>query len=398
MELLDLSDPDSFGDGFPHEMFRALRRENPVVWHEGDIHGGPGYWIISKYEDIRQISRSPKAFSSAFGTNIQDREDRGSASEGGLEAPVLLDMDPPHHVRYRKLVSSGFTPRQIAGLEADSREIVRTIIDDVSAKGGCDFVTDIAAELPLQVIARLLGCPAEDRYKIFEWSNCMIGGEDPEYMPEEGAQLSAAAQMFMYANGLAEDRLKTPRNDLMSTILHGEVDGERISMAEFDAFFLILAIAGNETTRNLIAHGMLQLIEHPEARARLIAEPELMPSAVEEMLRYCAPVMYFRRTAVEDIEIRGQKIRAHTQPPPGLRGRRALLPRNAPGPPGDPRNVRAGPRALARHRARRRSELHALPLHRWGQAHPDQVHPRGTLEGRPRALSSRRRRPGPRDA
>jgi cholest-4-en-3-one 26-monooxygenase len=309
MELLDLSDPDSFGDGFPHEMFRWLRREKPVAWHEGDVHGGPGYWIISRYEDIRQISRSPEIFSSAFGTNIQDRENQGSASEGGLEAPVLLDMDPPHHVRYRKLVSSGFTPRQIAGLEAHSKEIVRTIIDDVSTRGGCDFVTDIAAELPLQVIAKLLGCPAEDRYKIFEWSNRMIGGEDPEYMPEEGAQMTAAAQMFMYANGLAEDRLKAPRDDLMSTILHGEVDGERISMAEFDAFFLILAIAGNETTRNLIAHGMLQLIRHPEARARLIAEPELMPSAVEEMLRYCAPVMYFRRTAVEDTEIRGQKIR-----------------------------------------------------------------------------------------
>ena len=309
MQLLDLSDPDSFENGFPHDMFRQLRREQPVAWHEGDSHGGPGYWIISKYDDIRYIGRTPGLFSSAFGTNIQDRDDQRASSEGGLEAPVLLDMDPPHHVRYRKLVSAGFTPRQIAGLEEESQAIVASILDDVAAKGRCDFVTDIAAELPLQVIAKLLGCPAEDRYRIFEWSNKMIGGEDPEYQAGEGDQMGAAAQMFLYAHGLAEERLKAPKDDLMSAILHGEVDGERITMAEFDAFFLILAIAGNETTRNLISHGMLQLIRNPEAREKLTGDPSLIPSAVEEMLRYCAPVMYFRRTVTEDTELRGQKLR-----------------------------------------------------------------------------------------
>jgi cholest-4-en-3-one 26-monooxygenase len=307
MELLDLSNPDTFEDGFPHDFFRALRREEPVAWHEGDIHGGPGYWIVSKYEDIKRISRSPDVFSSAQGTNIQDREQQ--QGDGVLEAPVLLDMDPPHHVRYRKLVNAGFTPRNIASLEKHTHEIVSDILDGVATRGACDFVTDIAAELPLQVIAELLGCPHEDRHKIFEWSNRMIGGEDPEYAPTESETMQAAAQMFLYAHGLAEERQEQPREDLISAILHGEVDGERITMAEFDAFFLILAIAGNETTRNLISHGMLLLLEHPEARDRLVAEPALIPSAVEEMLRYRPPVMYFRRTATQDTEIRGKAIR-----------------------------------------------------------------------------------------
>jgi cholest-4-en-3-one 26-monooxygenase len=305
MDILDLSNPDNFSDGFPHEMFRWLRREKPVAWHEGDSFGGPGYWIISKYQDIKQISRSPEIFSSAGGTNIEDRD----AQDGTLEAPILIDMDPPNHVRYRKLVSGGFTPREIAGLEKHSHEIVNRILDDVGKKGSCDFVTEIAAELPLQVIAELLGCPAEDRGKIFEWSNRMVGGEDPEYQLEEGGQMGAAAQMFLYANALAEERLKEPKDDLMSRILHGEVDGERISIGEFDSFFLILALAGNETTRNLISHGMLQLIKHPEARQQLIDDPSLIPSAVEEMLRFCAPVMYFRRTALEDAEVGGQLIK-----------------------------------------------------------------------------------------
>ena len=307
MELLDLSNPDTFENGFPHDFFRELRASDPVAWHEGDIHGGPGYWIVSKYEDIKRVSRSPLLFSSAQGTNIQDRDHH--EGEGALEAPVLLDMDPPHHVRYRKLVNAGFTPRNIASLEKHTHEIVSDILDRVTKLGSCDFVTDIAAELPLQVIAELLGCPHEDRHKIFDWSNRMIGGEDPEYAPGEGEQMQAAAQMFMYAHGLAEDRMESPREDLISTILHGDVDGERITMAEFDAFFLILAIAGNETTRNLISHGMLLLFEHPEAHEKLKARPELIPSAVEEMLRYRAPVMYFRRTATEDTELGGKTIR-----------------------------------------------------------------------------------------
>ncbi|MCH2172563.1 cytochrome P450 [Myxococcota bacterium] len=308
MKIPDLSHADSFSQGFPHEVFRTLRREQPVAWHEGDRFGGPGFWVITKHEDIRTIGKNPILFSSNQGTNIEDPDAR-QREEGGLQAPVLLDMDPPEHVRYRKLVNAGFTPRQIAQLQSHSEKLVKDILDRATPLGACDFVTDIAAELPLQVIGELLGVPHEDRHKIFDWSNRMIGREDPEYQTAEGEEMRAAAEMFLYAHGQAEQRLEAPRGDLMSAILHGEVDGQRISMAEFDAFFLILAIAGNETTRNMISHGLLLLLDHPEQKQRLIDDASLIPNAVEEMLRYRPPVMYFRRTVTADTELRGVKLR-----------------------------------------------------------------------------------------
>ncbi len=310
---IDLSHPGSFHDGFPHGYFRALRREAPVFWNEGEyvppwlpIEPGPGFWVLSKYEDIKHVSKNPLLFASTPSFLIQDPV----SEEAQLAPPSLIGMDPPGHARYRKLVSSGFTTREIASQEPHHHAIVESILDRVATKGECDFVTDIAAELPLQVICELLGLPGEDRHKVFEWSNSLIGSEDPEYRlpPEEVRQ--AAIQMFVYANTLAEERLQNPKSDLMSRMLHGRVDGERLTTPEFDSFFMLLAVAGNETTRNLISHGMLLLLDHPDARRRLIEEPELIPSAVEEMLRFRPPVMYFRRTATRDTEIRGQKIRS----------------------------------------------------------------------------------------
>ena len=310
---IDLSHPESFRDGFPHGYFRGLRREAPVFWNEGEyvppelpIEPGPGFWVLSKYEDIKHVSKNPLLFASTPSFLIQDPV----SEEAQLAPPSLIGMDPPGHARYRKLVSSGFTTREIASQEPHHHAIVESILDRVATKGECDFVTDIAAELPLQVICELLGLPGEDRHKVFEWSNSLIGSEDPEYRlpPEEVRQ--AAIQMFVYANTLAEERLQNPKSDLMSRMLHGRVDGERLTTPEFDSFFMLLAVAGNETTRNLISHGMLLLLDHPDARRRLIEEPELIPSAVEEMLRFRPPVMYFRRTATRDTEIRGQKIRS----------------------------------------------------------------------------------------
>ena len=311
IEPLDLSNPDSFANGYPHDFFRQLRREAPVYWHDGEHREpgfpdepGPGYWILSKYEDIKWVSKNPRLFASTPSVVIQDpiRE------ELELAPPSMIGMDPPAHARYRKLVSGGFTPRAIATQEPAHRAIVDAILDRVATKGECDFVVDIAAELPLQVICELLGVPQADRHQLFEWSNKMLGGEDPEYRQtlEEGRQVTI--DMFVYANGLAEQRVKEPKTDLVTNLLQGQVDGESLSIPEFDSFFLLLAIAGNETTRNMISHGMKLLIDHPEQRQRLIDEPELIPSAVEEMLRYRPPVMYFRRTATADTEIRGHKI------------------------------------------------------------------------------------------
>ncbi len=300
IEVPDVSHPDSFSEGFPHEVFRELRREAPVYWHEGDATGGPGYWIVSRYRTIRTISRQPTLFSSASGTSVEDR---------GLEFVSMIDMDPPGHRRYRALVSGGFTPRAIASQEPHHREIVASILDGVIDRGQCDFVVDVAAELPLRVIAELLGVPQSACHDIFDWSNRMIGSQDPEYVVSADEASSAAQEMFVFANGLAEDRLASPREDLMSTILQGEVDGSRLNTLEFDSFFLLLAVAGNETTRNLISHGLLLLLEHPDVLERLRADRSLVPAAIEEMLRFRSPVYYMRRTALGDTELEGQPIR-----------------------------------------------------------------------------------------
>ncbi|MCH2172460.1 cytochrome P450 [Myxococcota bacterium] len=300
IEIPDVSDPRTFDAGFPHEVFSHLRREAPVYWHEGDYEGGAGYWVISRYETIKTISRQPMLFSSASGTSLEERA-------GGFVS--MIGMDPPDHRRYRWLVAKGFTPKQISAREPYQREIVNSILDGVMNKGACDFVVDIAAELPLRVIAELLGVPQSACHDIFDWSNRMIGNQDPEYVVTPQEASDAAQEMFVFANELAEDRLKAPQDDLMTKILHGEVNGSRLNTLEFDSFFLLLAVAGNETTRNLISHGMLLLLERPETLARLRQDPSLVPAAVEEMLRFKSPVYYMRRTATEDAELDGMRIR-----------------------------------------------------------------------------------------
>ena len=300
VDVLDVSNPDAFEKGFPHELFRELRREAPVYWHEGDFAGGRGYWIISRYETIKQISRQPLLFGSAAGTAFEDHAENFVS---------MIAMDPPVHRRYRSLVSSGFTPRQIAEQEPHHHAIVASILDRVIERGECDFVADVAAQLPLRIIADLLGVPQSACQDLYDWSNKMVGHQDPEYVTGLEEASAAAQEMFVYANGLAQDRLENPQDDLMSAILHGEVDGERLSVADFDTFFLLLAVAGNETTRNLISHGLLLLLEHPEVMERLRADHSLVPAAIEEMLRIKSPVIYMRRTALEDTELGGQKVR-----------------------------------------------------------------------------------------
>ncbi len=299
LELPDLSHPDTFADGFPHELFRELRRSSSVHWHEGDYCGGRGYWIVSRYDTIVSISRRPQLFSSASGTAIEDQFDFIS----------LIGMDPPGHRRYRALVSAGFTPRRIAAQADRHREIVRSILDAVVDRGHCDFVVEVAAQLPLRVIAELLGVPESASQDLFDWSNRMIGNQDPEYAVSLEESARAAQEMFAYANGLAEERLAQPKGDLISAILHGEVAGSRLGTVEFDAFFLLLAVAGNETTRNLISQGLLLLLQHPEVLERLRREPSRLQGAVEEMLRFRSPVYYMRRTALQDVELEGQRIR-----------------------------------------------------------------------------------------
>jgi len=304
LDDIDLANPDTFVPGYPHDAFALLRREAPVYWHPSQ--GGSGFWVVSKYRDVMAVSLDSRTFSSARGGTIL-REFEGEELESNRA--IMLNMDAPRHTRFRRLVNTGFSPRMVNRLVPHVHEMATRIIDAVAARGECDFVTDIAAELPLQVIAEMIGVPLEDRHLVFKWSNQMIGFDDPEYQPSLDVSKVAAMEMFMYANQLALERKDRPRDDLVSVLMAGEVDGEKLTEVEFDSFFLLLAVAGNETTRNLISGGMLALVQNPEERARLLRDPALLPTAVEEMLRWVSPVMYFRRTATRDTELGGQRIR-----------------------------------------------------------------------------------------
>jgi cholest-4-en-3-one 26-monooxygenase len=297
-----LDDPDTFVERVPHDVFTWLRREAPVYWHPQQ--DGSGFWVLTKYHDIAYASQHPEIFSSARGTNIEDTE--GAA---GTEL-MMLNMDPPRHTKLRALVNMGFTPKMIRQMEEHVRDITRRIVDGVAARGECDFVTEVAAELPLQVIAELIGVPHEERHLVFNWSNQMVGFGDPEYNTSMESALEAATAMFAYADKLANERRAEPHNDLVTALMDAEVDGEKLTPMEFNVFFLMLAVAGNETTRNLISGGMLALIEHPDEFARLRADRSLLPTAVEEMLRWVSPVMYFRRTLTRDAELRGKQLKA----------------------------------------------------------------------------------------
>lgn len=302
---IDLNDLDKWlTDGVPHDTFRWLRREAPVFRHPGTATAA-GYWAVTRHADVVHISKNPGIFSSfRGGTNIFDLP----PEELGVVQSLLINMDPPQHTKYRRLVSRAFTPRIVATLEPHVRALARDIIDRVAERGECDFVTSIAAELPLQVIVEMLGVPREDRHLVFDWSNRLIGFDDPEFQNtlEDGKQ--AASELWMYAHQLAEKRKQNPEDDLVTALLRGAVDGENLTEMEFDAFFLLLAVAGNETTRNLISGGMLALLAFPDQWQRLRQDPELLPSAVEEMLRWVTPVVHFRRTATQDTRIGAQKI------------------------------------------------------------------------------------------
>lgn len=306
---IDLFSPDIWGTAVPHEQFTYLRENEPVFWHafpdglDPEMYTGGGFWNLTRYADIVEASKDFRHYSSAKGTNIVEPVE-------GVDL-MMINTDPPYHTKLRSIVSKGFHPKAVAAIEKHIREIVTRIIDRVATKGECDFVTDLAAELPLEVIAEFMGVPEEGRHKIFEWTNTMIAqGEDPEY----GSTLEDATRAFFeiseYANELAQARRHDPQDDLISKILVAEVDGESLNELEYDVFFVMLAVAGNETTRNLITGGMKALIENPEQREILMADRTKMHTAVEEMLRWVTPVSHFRRTLTEDLTIRGTTLPA----------------------------------------------------------------------------------------
>lgn len=302
---VDLSDPDTFVGGIPYAAFQRLRTEAPLYW-QAEQNGGRGFWCVTRYDDLMAVSKDPLTFSSAKGgTNIFEVPEEDLS----MLRLLMLNMDPPKHNKFRRLVSTGFTNRMVTQLEPHVRQICADLIENVAQKDSFDFVTEIAAELPLLVIAELLGVPMEDRHKVFDWSNSLVGFDDPEYKTSMETGKIASAQMWAYANDLANKRKEHPLDDLVSVLMKAEVDGDRLSEQEFDSFFLLLAVAGNETTRNLISGGMLALIQHPDQRARVLADPSLLPTCIEELLRWVSPLIHFRRTATRDVHMHGQTIR-----------------------------------------------------------------------------------------
>lgn len=308
VEEIDLLDRDRFTRGVPHEWFTYLRHHHPVYHHPEPK--GPGFWVFTKYADVQAIGRDGVTFSSdqARGGVIGLEESVMEAADYG-DAKIMLMMDPPQHTRYRKLVNRGFTPKMINALEEHIRDMTSKLVDEALSRRDVDFVVDVAAELPLMVIAELIGVPMEDRHKLFDWSNRMVGSEDPEYSVAADQAQSAQIEMFMYANELAAARRDNPQDDIITRLLESEVDGDALTELEFNLFFMLLSVAGNETTRNAISHGLNAFLENPDQYDALVADvPGRINGAAEEILRWASPVMYFKRYVTKETEIGGQAL------------------------------------------------------------------------------------------
>lgn len=312
---VDLTDLDLFADGFPHEVFTALRREAPVFWHlpTAQAPGGEGFWVITRHADVLSVLHDPGTFSSETGPG---RVGGGTTLDDlppGFVTGVMLNMsDPPTHTRIRGLVNRTFTPRSVGELEPWLRARTAAILDEVADRGECDFLVDVAAELPLQTIATMLGVPPDDRHQLFEWTTTILDYRERDLTGASDALAVAGLGLRGYGDDMIAARRAEPTDDLFSQVVHAEDDagGGALSDEELQAFFSLLFTAGSETTRNSIAGGLLALIEHPDQLARLRAEPALLPSAVEEILRWTSATAYNRRTATRDVELAGQRIEA----------------------------------------------------------------------------------------
>jgi len=319
LDAIDLTDLDRFADGFPHEMFTELRRDAPVWWQEptGHTPGGEGFWAITRHADVVRVVRDPTTFSSetgpgrdgAGGTILEDLA-------AGVGPGVMLNMsDPPTHTRIRGLVSRDFTPKPVERLVPFLRARTAQILDVVAERGSCDFLVDVAAELPLQTIARILGVPEGDSHQLFAWTSTILDFRDRELEGTTDELAEAALGMVGYGGDLIDEKRRAPTEDMLSAVIHATVESDDgavdvLTPAELSAFFSLLFVAGSETTRNSIAGGLLALIERPEQLSALQADRSLIPSAVEEILRWTSATAYNRRTATVDVELGGQRIRA----------------------------------------------------------------------------------------
>jgi cytochrome P450 len=312
LDEIDLTDHARFAGRVPHEAFALLRRDDPVHWQ--DERDGRGFWSLTRHDDITAASKDWQTFSSERGgTSLQDLDpDQIEARKS------MIDMDPPPHNKLRAIVNRDFTPRAVAQYTELINQLVDEVLESALEKEELDFVADFSAALPMRVFARMLGAPPEDHRYLVELGDRMLGQDDPEYaldpeVMEANRHLPfsnpAALEMFDYGRKLAEARRRTPRDDIVTKLIQAEIDGTPLSERDYDLYFLLLSVAGNETTRHAISHGMLALLENPDQLERMRAEPDLSRKAADEILRWSTPVHHFRRTATKDVELRGKRIR-----------------------------------------------------------------------------------------
>jgi cholest-4-en-3-one 26-monooxygenase len=305
----DFTDPDLYAQRVPLEEFAELRCTAPVWWNPlPRRHAGfddDGYWVVTKHADVKEISGNSEVFSSSENTAVIRYPEDMERERIELLRCILLNMDPPRHTKLRRIISRGFTPRAINSLRDALDEWARGVATGALAKGRGDFVMEVARELPLQAIAQLLGIPEADRGKIFDWSNKMLAYEDPEYQTQSDV---AAAEILGFSMKLAEERKRCPMRDIVTQLVHADIDGEALSADEFGFFVILLVVAGNETTRNAITHGMLAFLDHPEQWELFKAERPL--TAADEIVRWATPVVAFQRTALKDTHLRGVEIKA----------------------------------------------------------------------------------------
>lgn len=307
----DLKDPDLYLHQVPYVRLAAMRRQASLHWNpESD---GTGFWSVLGYEDITAISKDPKTFSSAYangGHRIFNENERGVGDLGSSAIGIpFISTDPPLHRAYRAAVQPGLKLNRVREMEERLKARISMLLDKVEALGDTfDFVEHIAAPFPLLTLTELFGVPAGDIHKLYEWSNALVGEDDPtlRISPEQAA--ATMGEMLTYASDLFDARRAEPQDDILTMLAHGTLNGEPISRADFLGTFILLLVGGNETTRNSIAHGMVAFTENPEQWALLRTRPELMPLAVREILRYASPVLHMRRTATRDVVVNGQAI------------------------------------------------------------------------------------------
>ena len=310
-QICELDKWETFINGQPFELFERLRREAPVYWHEESLEFEPGFWALTKHEDIITVSKDPQTFSSAVGGHLMTMGDPEVVDPSAVAAIVgnMIGMDPPDHQIYRKMVAPSFTPKAIRSLEVDMRIKIRELLDNVSDKGEFNFVTEISEQLPLWVLCEMMGIEESERPRIRDLVNNLTDASINADPAKSMQVWFNYMELFKMGRDMIEERRKNPTDDLMSVVANTKVEGGELPPELLDGFFLLMVIAGNETTRNTITGGLMALTENPEEREKLLKDPSLISNATDEMLRWVTSVIYFRRTATKDTQIRGQDIK-----------------------------------------------------------------------------------------